>query len=233
MAQDSNEKLLTTLDGGPKSRKSYSKAVAAVMEEDKQRPLIQFFHLLNHKPYKRNDKLDQDAIVNMIKEHPDFCQQVFRFEAFHKDLLHPLHMLAAMNADLATLRLCLKHCEAALFYDQTSLGAPLHYAVTFNAAFDTIRWLVKKDSDAVMLPNTADQHTPLHLAVLFEADAETIFFLTDRCSKAAGLVDSKGNTPLHLACSGEEPELEVIEDLTEVCLSCLLLMCLWNLMIPS
>jgi hypothetical protein len=70
--------------------------------------------------------------------------------------------------------------------------------------------------DALQLPNQADKHTPLHLAVLYEADSETCFFLTDRCAKAAQAIDKDGNTPLHLACSGEEPELEVIEDLTEV-----------------
>ena len=214
-AQAANDKLITTLDGGPKSRKLYTKALQTALEGD-SRPKMKFFALLNRKPYKREDRLDEDALCALMKEYPDFCQEVYRFEAFHRDLLHPLHMLAALSADLATIRLCFKHCEAALFHDASQLGAPLHYAVTFNASFDMIRWFVKKDMDALQLPNQADKHTPLHLAVLYEADSETCFFLTDRCAKAAQTLDKDGNTPLHLACSGEEPELEVIEDLTEV-----------------
>jgi len=225
--QAANEKLITTIDGGPKSRKQYAKAVQTVIQED-HRPKIKFFALLNRKPYKKDDrKLDQEALCELIHEYPDFCQELYRFEAFHRTLIHPLHMLVALSADLATIRLCFKHCEAALFHDASPLGAPIHYAVTFNASFDVIRWVVKKDTDALQLGNSADQHTPLHLAVLYEADAETCFFLTDRCAKAAQALDVAGHTPLHLACSGDEPELEVIEDLTEVSMrvvDCCLLM---------
>ena len=213
--QAANDKLITTRDGGPKSRKLYAKALQAALEAD-ARPNIKFFALLNRKPYKRDEKLDEDALCALMQEYPDLCQEVYRFEAFHRDLLHPLHMLAAMSADLGTIRLCYKNCEAALFHDTSQLGAPIHYAVTFNASFDLVRWLVKKDMDALQLPNQVDKQTPLHLAVLYEVDTETCFFLTDRCATAAQALDKNGNTPLHLACCGEEPELEVIEDLTEV-----------------
>lgn len=229
-----NEKLITTLEGGPTGRKQFSKAVQAVIAQD-SRPQIKFFALLNRKPYKSEDrKLDCTALGELMNAHPEFCQKQYRFEAFHRQLLPPLHMLAALSADLPTLRLCHKHGggESILSHHASPLGAPIHYAVTFNAAFDVIRWLVKKDLDALQLANASDRHTPLHCAVLYEADAETCFFLTDRCAAAAQCRDSKGNTPLHLACSGEEPELEVVEDLTEVrlyccCVCCCCVLCVW------
>lgn len=213
-AQAANELIFTTLEGGPRSRKPFVKAIQKVIEEDSSAK-VKFYALLNRKPYKDDEKLDEEALVEMMKKNPDFCQSLYRFEAFHQDLIHPLHMLAALSADVATIRTCFKYCEAAMFYDESSLGSPIHYAVTFNASFEIIRWLVKKDMDALLLPNK-DKQTPLHLACLYEADSETCFFLTDRCAKAAQAQDKEGNTPLHLACSGEEPDLEIVEDLTEV-----------------
>lgn len=214
MSESSNEQIFTTLDG-PKNRKVYAKALQTVIEDDSS-PKVKFFALLNRKPYKPSEKVNEEEIVEMMKEHPDFCRDVYRFEAFHRDLIHPLHMLSALSVDVSTIRLCFKNCEAAMLYDESSLGSPIHYAVAFNANFELIRWLVKKDLDALELANNPDKHTPLHLACLYEADAETIFFLTDRFAQAAKLQDRDGNTPLHLVCSGEEPELEVVEDLTEV-----------------
>jgi ankyrin repeat protein len=153
----------------------------------------------------------------MMKEHPELCVEVFRFEAFPQDLLHPLHMLCALSAKLETIKLCVKCCAAALFHDQSSIGAPIHYACTFNNTFDVIRWLVKKDSDALELPNMESGMTPLHLAIQHKANFDTVAFLTDRCPAAAAMVDNDMMTPLHRAIAVTEPELEVIEDLTEVC----------------
>jgi ankyrin repeat protein len=211
---NANLKLITTLSG-PKKGKEYARQLKLVLADDK-RPIFQFFGLLNLKPYERSDKLDETKLVAMMKEHPDFCTELFRFEVFPQDVLHPLHMLCALSASLSTIKVCFKCCNAALFHDASANGAPIHYAVTCNASFDVIRWLVKKDVDALKLPNIDANMTPLHLACQYEADSATVAFLTDRCPEAARETDVDGMTPLHLACSVEEPELAVIEDLTEV-----------------
>lgn len=208
-----NKQLITSLDG-PSKRKEYRAELKRVLAED-TRPIFQFFTLLNQKPYKDSAKLKEDKLVPVMKEHPEFCKELYRFEAFHNDLLHPLHMLCALGASTATLKTCLKHCEAAMFHDDSVLGSPMHYACTFNAPFELIRWLVKKDKDSLQLSN-AKRMTPLHLACLYGADANTVAFLTDRCPKAATKVDEEGSTALHLACSVETSDLEIVEDLTEV-----------------
>jgi ankyrin repeat protein len=208
-----NEKLITAL-GPPDGRKEFLLLLETVLAEDK-RPMFQLYQLLNLKPYRRKDKIDEGRVIALIKEHPDLCQNLYRFEAFPKDLLHPFHMMCAMNASCTLINACYKACEAALFHDDSVLGAPIHYAVTFNAGFELIRWLVKKDLDALQVQNR-EYMTPLHLACLYEANAETVAFLTDRCAMAALLIDKDGMTPLHLACSVEEPQLAVTEDLTEV-----------------
>jgi ankyrin repeat protein len=46
--------------------------------------------------------------------------------------------------------------------------------------------------------------------------SEIVIFLTEKCPAAAKLVDKKGMTPLHLAVSVDDPQLAVVEDLTEV-----------------
>lgn len=46
--------------------------------------------------------------------------------------------------------------------------------------------------------------------------SEVAVFLTEKCSAAAKLTDTLGMTPLHLAVSVDDPQLAVVEDLTEV-----------------
>lgn len=210
-----NERLITTLEG-PKKRKDFAAQVDLVLEHDR-RPIMTFFGLLNLKPNsKKGRMLDEHQVLQFIVDYPDFCSDVFRFEAFHKDLIHPFHMLCALGAKPALLKACFKSCEAALFHDESNIGSPIHYAVNCRSSFETIRWLVKKDIDSLQIQNSKGQ-TPLHLAILSKAKTEAVAFLTDRCGAAALQVDNNGMTPLHLACTVENPVLEVIEDLTEVC----------------
>jgi ankyrin repeat protein len=211
---EANLKLITTLSGPPDG-KEYAKQLIDTLVADK-RPIFQFVGMLNLNPLTRSKKeLDEVKIVATMKKHPDFCTQLFRFEAFPKDLLHPLHMLCALSASLDTIKACFKHCKAAIFHDSIS-GAPIHFAITFKASFDVIRWLVKKDTDSLQLGTTDNKMTPLHLACQHKVDSETVAFLTERCPQAASMLDKDGLTPLHWACSVKEPKLAVIEDLTEV-----------------
>lgn len=207
-------KLITTLSG-PYSSKEYARLLKDVLAEEK-RPIFLFFEMLNLNPHKQGKKkLDEVGVVFTLQELPDYCSQLFRFEAFPNDLLHPLHMLCALSASLSTIKACFNLCNAAIFHDSIS-GSPIHFATSFNASFDVIRWLVKKDPDALHLGTTNEKMTPLHLACQHEADSETVAFLTELGPQAASMLDEDGMTPLHWACSVEEPNLAVIEDLTEV-----------------
>jgi Ankyrin repeats (3 copies) len=209
-----NIKLITTFSG-PQKAKEYGKRLKLALKEDR-RPIVQLFTLLNQKPLKNRNEFDDMKVMKMMKHHPEFCVEVYRFEAFSQDLLHPLHMLCALSAPLDLIKLCVKCCSAAIFHDQSGIGAPIHFACMFNASFDVVRWLVKKDSDALELPNTSSGRTPLHLAICHGADFQTIAFLTERAPEAALMTDQEGMTPLHCALMLEKPQLAVIEDLTEV-----------------
>jgi ankyrin repeat protein len=210
-----NNRLITTLDG-PKKRKEFAAHIEQLVAVDK-RPVVIFYNLLNRSPKKKkSDKLDETSVLQFTRDYPDFCSDLFRFEAFYKDLIHPLHMLCALGASLALLKSCLSCCEAALFHDESALGAPVHYALHCRAPLEVVRWLVKKDIDALQIQSDLNGQLPLHVAVANMATTETVAFLTDRCAAAALQADNDGMTPLHLACSVEKPVLAIIEDLTEV-----------------
>lgn len=197
-------------------RKEFAAQIERLVAIDK-RPVITFYNLLNRSPKKKkSDKLDEESVLQFTREYPDFCADVFRFDAFHKDLIHPLHMLCALGASPNLLTSCLRSCEAALFHDESALGSPIHYALKCRAPIEVVRWLVKKDVDALQVQNDAHGQLPLHVAVSNMATAETIALLTDRCAAATLQADNDGMTPLHLACSVEKPVLAIIEDLTEV-----------------
>ena len=212
-----NKELITTMCGPEKGRE-FAKQVKLLHVSNDKRPIILFYKLLNLKPYKLPNKFDEPKVMKMMKDFPELCAEVYRYEAFVQNLIHPLHMLCALNASVGAIKLCIKCCQAALYYDYSAIGAPIHYACMYNANFETIRYLVKKDGDALELPNNDDGMTPLHLAIQYEADFPTVAFLTDRCPTAASMVDHEhGMTPLHFATTVAEPQLQIIEDLTEVC----------------
>ena len=212
-----NKELITTMAGAEKGR-DFAKQVKLMQIGIDKRPIIVFYKLLNLKPYKEPNKYDEPKVMKMMKDFPELCVEVYRYEAFVQNLIHPLHMLCALNASVNAIKLCIKCCQAALYYDYSAIGAPIHYACMYNTNFETIRYLVKKDCDALELPNTDQGMTPLHLAIQYEADFPTVAFLTDRCAVAATMEDHENRmTPLHYAVTVAEPQLQIVEDLTEVC----------------
>lgn len=220
-----NKELITTM-AGPEKGREFAKQVKLMHVSGDKRPIILFYKLLNLKPYKQPNKFDESKVMQMMKDFPELCVEVYRFEAFVQSLIHPLHMLCALNASVNAIKLCIKCCQAALYHDYSAIGAPIHYACMYNCNFESIRYLVKKDCDALELPNNDQGMTPLHLAIQYEADFTTIAFLTDRCAAAANMVDQEyGMTPLHFAVTVAEPQLQVIEDLTEVCPAACELIC--------
>lgn len=211
-----NVQLITSFDG-PSKRTAFATQVQQVLHSDES-PYMIFYSLLNLDPStpEGRNSFDEDRFMKLLKQHPEFCQSLFRFVAFSDDLIHPFHMLCALGASTKTLRKCLQSCEAAIYHDTSAGGAPIHYAIAHHAPFDLVRWLVKKDCDALQMTTPFTHQVPLHIACANGTDFDTIAFLTYKCGAAALRTDKDGKTPLHLACSVDEPKLEIIEDLTEV-----------------
>jgi Ankyrin repeats (3 copies) len=181
-----------------------------------------FFKLLDLNPW-RAEKVDEETFLPLIATHPELLRKTYRFDAFDDEDLYPLHMVCALSASSDCVKAVYKACPYALDDANTELGGPIHYACSFGAGVDVIRYLTKKNTDAaaLLLETNRNGHTPLHLACIQQThrnDPDVVVFLTERCRDAARKLDNDGCTPLHLACAAaDEPiVLAVIEDLTEV-----------------
>lgn len=172
------------------------------------------FELLDLNPW-REEKVEEEAFVAILKENPELAKKKYQFDAFD-DELYALHMVSALGATLDCIKMVYKAHPEAIKYADPDLGGPLHFACAFGATVDVVRYLAKKDPDAMEASNSADKQTPLHLACQNSADSDVVIFLTEKCPKAARKLDCDHRTPLFLAASVDEPILAVIEDLTEV-----------------
>jgi len=180
---------------------------------------IAFYRLLNNPaPEKGCSKksFDPDVVCKMMDKLPVLAKDKFAFTAFHEPIT-ALHMLCATDAPLQCIKKCYKLNHEALHDTSSTLGSPLHYACSYNASVETVRYLASKDTPALLLLNRA-KRTALHLACATKKPVcELVVLLTAAGAEAAELQDSHGLTPLHLACSAKRPDLEIVEDLTEVC----------------
>lgn len=178
--------------------------------------VVTFYQLLDLNPW-REEKVDEDALMEMIKVDPEQVKLKYRFDAFDEDNLYPLHMVCALGASVECVKACYKAHPEALQHSKTEMGGPVHFACAFGATVDVVHYLAKKDPTSLELPNEASKQTPLHLACQqSRPDSDVVIFLTEKCPKAAEMLDSDGRTPLHLACLHDEPNLKIVEDLTEV-----------------
>lgn len=173
-----------------------------------------FFKLVDLNPW-REEKVDEKAFLDLLLDDVSLVQQKYTFDAFDEDQLYPLHMICALGASVDCVKACYKAHPEALLHDDTTLGGPAHFACAFGATVDVVHYLAKKDPSSLEVTNS-EKKTPLHLACQTQAEADVVIFLTERCPKAAAKKDKDGYTPLNLACCVLEPQLKVIEDLTEV-----------------
>lgn len=178
--------------------------------------VVTFYQLLDLNPY-REEKVDEEALMEMIKSDPSKVKLKYRFDAFDEDNLYPLHMVCALGASVDCVKACYKAHPEAMEHVNTEIGGPVHYACAFGASVEVVHYLAKKLPQSLETPNDKNKQTPLHLACQQSTlDSDVVIFLTERCAKAAEMTDSDGRTPLHLACLHDEPNLNIIEDLTEV-----------------
>jgi len=187
-------------------------------EDPSKQAKIAFYKILNaHKPEKGHDKdkFDAHEVCKMMDKLPVLAKEKYLFSAFHEPIT-ALHMLCAIDAPLQCIKKCYKHNPDAVHDTSSTIGSPLHYACWFNAGVESVRYIASKDTPALLLRNRA-KRTALHLACFRQTDSDLVVLLTAAAPEAAGIQDNHGKTPLHLACAAKHPDLETVEDLTEVC----------------
>ena len=186
-------------------------------EDPSKQAKIAFYKILNaHKPERGHDKdkFDAHEVCKMMDKLPVLAKEKYLFSAFHEPIT-ALHMLCAIDAPLQCIRKCYKHNPDAVHDTSSTIGSPLHYACWFNAGVESVRYIASKDTPALLLRNRA-KRTALHLACFRQTDPDLVILLTAAAPEAAGMQDNHGKTPLHLACAAKRPDLETVEDLTEV-----------------
>jgi hypothetical protein len=86
----------------------------------------------------------------------------------------------------------------------------LSRALESGASFETINNIVTR-FPLVLQTRDGRQRLPLHWACCHEVSSIIIELLVERCAEAAGLGDSEGWLPLHLACMFEHNSLTTIK----------------------
>jgi hypothetical protein len=145
-----------------------------------------------------NSFSETDELDALIEEHPGICAKKYRFKAF-KNKTYPFSMLCALGASRTALKKCCKAFPFALTRTDEGVGTTLHYACAYQPRLETIKFLVKKNPDAVQKLNE-DGRTPLHMACACASGApkEVIEFLLQLNPQAHKKRDKDDMTPLQL-----------------------------------
>lgn len=194
------------LDSPPKDSKKTEQ------NNRKKQVKLEMFKLLN--AAAGGEKLNSIKLLRLMNEEPACTKSKYLLSSFPEPV-RPLHFLSAFNAPLECIQKCYKLNPDALRDSSSSSGTPFHLACNGKVAIKVSRYFASQDADSLLLLNHA-KRTPLHMAVLSNADSELVALLTEACPKAAELKDLTGSTPLDLAVSAKEPDIDVIEDLISV-----------------
>lgn len=196
----------------PGIKKSASDRQHRTKDNEKQKKKLDFFRLLNG--VKSPQDWNAAAVLEMLEETPSLAKKKYLFAAFQEPVM-ALHCLCALNAPIECVKKCFKLYTNALHDASPSIGTPLHYACYYNASSRIVRYLASRDRSALKIVNRG-KRTPLHTAVAQHSNAELVVLLTEACPDATTMTDKDDMTPLDLAVSIPNPDLVVVEDLTEV-----------------
>jgi hypothetical protein len=131
---------------------------------DNPDPKERFFGLLNLDPWDLDTELDDDAIQDIIFEHPSCCRMKYAFEGFNGSV-YPISVLCALGASVATIKKCYKAFPDAFDDADDWVGTPLHYACSYRASMEVAEYIVKMDLHMLKQTNRFNR-VPLHMYVV-------------------------------------------------------------------
>lgn len=192
-----------------KHLQSDKKLAKELVVDKKAKPAARLFDLLNLDPWDRKAPYHDELVRDLMKKHPEVCMQQYDFEAT-TEAKYPFSMLCALGASVKTLKSCAQAYPAAVTINDKWVGTSLHYACSYRAPLDVLKFLEDYDDNLLKSENQMKRR-PLHLACMVLTPLENIAFLV-KCDKSALKVgDKDGMTPLHWACNRTDPDPKVIE----------------------
>lgn len=158
-AQSDDKKKKTKSKKDKKSSRSKrSKSTAVYGDQDRK---AEFFDLLNLDPWSGGgEKLDEEKIVEIIREYPQHCREMYNFDLFHE--VFPLSALCALGATVSTVEACFHAYKDAIKESDALVGTPVHYACAYKASLDIVKYLVKEEPGALRESNQFAR-MPLHM----------------------------------------------------------------------
>ncbi|XP_053385545.1 uncharacterized protein LOC128545898 [Mercenaria mercenaria] len=163
-----------------------------------------------------------DIVRQILKKHPSQAQNTFTLSKFNGNDLEKasLYHIAAYKQNNKLIELLLAENVKSKVFDAKN-RSPFLYAIYKGKCkvVSTLQEIAEKHGDE-MTPDT-EKNTPLHVAIrkfVKEKDETSKKVFRDiavnlcrKCTKNINMVNSKGQTPLHVACALNAAE--VVEEL--------------------
>ena len=140
--------------------KEFAKQLKSDALSNKDRK-AEFFDLLNLDPWSEDLQLNEEKIVDIIKEQPENCCQKYNLEAF-QGRIFPLSALCALGASSSTIKSCYEAHKDAILETDAWVGTALHYACAYKSRVEIVEFLVEKESSALREVNQF-KRMPLHM----------------------------------------------------------------------
>jgi len=212
--------------GASKESKKYANEFMGKLEKDKKlkkkimidknlSPEEQLQVLLDHDPWDRNNRYDDEMVRDWMKKHENTAGKRYKFDAA-KDEIYPFSMLCALQASEKTLKACYKAFPDAVNDNDNWVGTPLHYACAYRAPKATLKFIISKDEDDEMIESTNQgKRLPIHVACMVHTPLENLeYLIKEGGKKLLGVQDRDGMTPLHHLCNRTDPDEDAVFLLT-------------------
>jgi len=197
--------------------------------------------LLDFDPLTEKSKFDEKELKELIIEKPSLFKKEYQFKC-HARKIYPLVMAYLLDAseDVTNL-ICKAHPKATkscpltaiitgetidvvretvsenpILMEETLCGWNIiHLASIFKADFEIFEYLLSVQHPKILKKKDPDDCTALLLACQHHNNTAVIYLLMKRAEPAIQMINSKGASPLHIACAREDASKELIESLTD------------------
>eukprot|EP00587_Corethron_hystrix_P001894 CAMPEP_0113326864 /NCGR_PEP_ID=MMETSP0010_2-20120614/18845_1 /TAXON_ID=216773 ORGANISM="Corethron hystrix, Strain 308" /NCGR_SAMPLE_ID=MMETSP0010_2 /ASSEMBLY_ACC=CAM_ASM_000155 /LENGTH=793 /DNA_ID=CAMNT_0000187417 /DNA_START=616 /DNA_END=2997 /DNA_ORIENTATION=- /assembly_acc=CAM_ASM_000155 len=201
----------------------------------KESTIKQVLGILDFDPLTEKDKLDDEALKDIITNKPQVVKNQFQFQCYKKKL-YPVVMACLLGSSniqrmqelfprarqlcplvailtKATIEEFQKALlsEPDLIHDTIFGTTYLHIAIEFSAGLMIIQRLVEELHPKLVNRKNSFGRTPLFLACLYDVEFEIFQLVIDRSPKAVGVLDNQNISPLQIASAKPDASLAIVE----------------------